>query len=405
MYLPYNHLPQQSKNPLAVMESRLLLFLFALTLQAISQPSDTVRTIPVAPGVKHTSMVLPSFPLTANVVEVDLTNPLISVETVKAAAGSQETLFAREKTSSMATRKTNDSVVAICAVNGDFFEMNGMPVHIQIENGEVLKEPVRLPVKSIFGMTDDKKPFIGRFSLTSKVVTRQDSTIYIENINEICGSDQAILFNKYYGERTGTGLYGVVLQLHPISGSIVNDTIKSVVDTLIDLSGNLKIPQNGFVLIARGEARGSVLRNVSLRDTLKLLFQLVPTFGLVTQAIGGWPRIVRDGKNTVKAEADSEEAIPGLVNRRHPRTAVGYSGDGTKLYFVVVDGRQKQSAGMTLDELADFMIKLGVYQALNLDGGGSSTMVVDGKIVNSPSDQTGERPVSNAVVVLMRKKR
>ena len=67
---------------------------------------------------------------------------------------------------------------------------------------------------------------------------------------------------------------------------------------------------------------------------------------------------------------------------------------------MTVDGRQQSSIGMSLVEFGDLMIGLGCYQALNLDGGGSTTMVVENKIVNSPSDSTGERPVANALLVV-----
>ncbi|MFT7696425.1 MAG: exopolysaccharide biosynthesis protein, partial [Candidatus Latescibacterota bacterium] len=98
-----------------------------------------------------------------------------------------------------------------------------------------------------------------------------------------------------------------------------------------------------------------------------------------------------------------------FAEERHPRTAVGYSQNGEVLFLVVVDGRQPgYSVGMTLAELAGFMrMRLAdfssthenAYQALNLDGGGSTTMVVEDEVVNSPSDQTGERPVANVLLV------
>ena len=69
------------------------------------------------------------------------------------------------------------------------------------------------------------------------------------------------------------------------------------------------------------------------------------------------------------------------------------------LFLVAVDGRQTGSAGMTLVELAKAMIGLGVYDALNLDGGGSTALVVGDTVVNKPSDQTGERPVGDVLVI------
>jgi exopolysaccharide biosynthesis protein len=91
-----------------------------------------------------------------------------------------------------------------------------------------------------------------------------------------------------------------------------------------------------------------------------------------------------------------------LYTQRHPRTAIGWRADGT-LVLVVVDGRQPRiSVGMTINELAHLMLDLGCVEAINLDGGGSSTMVIRNKIVNNPSDSTGERPVSDALLIFPR---
>jgi exopolysaccharide biosynthesis protein len=98
---------------------------------------------------------------------------------------------------------------------------------------------------------------------------------------------------------------------------------------------------------------------------------------------------------------DKDEGdLPRFSKLRHPRTGIGFSQDSSTVYFITVDGRQQTSRGMTLIEFADLMIEHGIYQGLNLDGGGSTTMVVSNIIVNSPSDQTGERKVGNCIVVI-----
>jgi exopolysaccharide biosynthesis protein len=123
------------------------------------------------------------------------------------------------------------------------------------------------------------------------------------------------------------------------------------------------------------------------------------------EALGGRPVLVRD--SAVVAEVDSVGG-PGFATARHPRTAVGIARDGRRLLIVVVDGRQKQySDGATLRELADIMRGLGARDAINLDGGGSSTLVYADpsaagalRIANRPSDPAGERPVGNALAVV-----
>ena len=130
-------------------------------------------------------------------------------------------------------------------------------------------------------------------------------------------------------------------------------------------------------------------------------------FALYT-VIGGSGVLLRDGE--IPALVDSTGGA-GFARARHPRTALGWAPDG-RLLLVVVDGRQPgYSAGMTLRELARTMRALGATDALNLDGGGSSTLVAVGdsagapggraaRIVNRPSDRAGERPVANAVALV-----
>ena len=89
---------------------------------------------------------------------------------------------------------------------------------------------------------------------------------------------------------------------------------------------------------------------------------------------------------------------------KHPRTALGFSRDSTTLFILAVDGRSKQSVGVTLAELATLMRRLGAWQAMNFDGGGSTTMVIDGAIVNVPSDSTGERAVGNALLLVKKRR-
>ena len=125
------------------------------------------------------------------------------------------------------------------------------------------------------------------------------------------------------------------------------------------------------------------------------------------EAVGGGPMLVKEGKN-VAVENYWKEVFDGggiAGTSRQPRTAVGATADG-KLILLVCDGRNMRgSAGFTLAELADKLIELGAVDAVNLDGGGSSTMVgSDGKVLNRPSD-TGsaemivERKISTAVVI------
>jgi phosphodiester glycosidase len=112
----------------------------------------------------------------------------------------------------------------------------------------------------------------------------------------------------------------------------------------------------------------------------------------LTEAVGGFPELISEGERLTELGASAAT--------RHPRTAVGYSTETGRLWLVVVDGRQPpHSSGMTLIELSALFEALGADEALNLDGGGSSVMVLGDHAVSSPSDESGERAVVNGLAL------
>jgi len=371
--------------------------LFFIPLSLLYPQTDTIVSRFVGPGVKHISITFPSVPWTVNVLEIDITNPFITLETVKASKSGREQLKAFEKTSSMAGRKNYAGHTVVGAINGDFYNtQTGEPINIQVENGEVLKRPIS---RSVFGLTFDKKPFIEIFNFSGKLIVG-DSIRNIDGVNEPRGSNMLVFYNSYFGDSTATNQWGSEVLIRSLNQWIVNDTVYCVVDTIVNWVGNMRIPLGKAVLSGHGTAGEFLRNNLKIGDTVKVVLNLNPNVGKVFQAIGGLPRIIRDGQNVVAQTYQQEGASSSFTYSRHPRTAIGFSKDSMKIYFVTVDGRQSSSVGMTLDELANFMLTLGVWHAVNLDGGGSTTMVVRGKIVNSPSDATGERAVSNAILVV-----
>lgn len=120
--------------------------------------------------------------------------------------------------------------------------------------------------------------------------------------------------------------------------------------------------------------------------------------GTPVEVIGGYPELLDEGRRVGDFLV---EANPSFAASRHPRTAVGYDPGAGRFWLVVVDGRQGEySTGMSLPELTTLLEALGAREALNLDGGGSSVMLVRGRSVSRPSDGTGERPVVNALLVV-----
>jgi hypothetical protein len=164
-----------------------------------------------------------------------------------------------------------------------------------------------------------------------------------------------------------------------------------------------------FAIDSAGRPRIDVLRVASGRDSFAVDDPALSRVSLAPfhpmEAVGGRPRLLRD--SAVLGEVDSIGGA-GFATTRHPRTAVGIAGNGRRVLFVVVDGRQPAySVGMTNRELAGLMLALGARDALNLDGGGSTTMVVEDSsralhVVNKPSDPTGERTIGDALAILRR---
>ncbi|MBA3949567.1 MAG: phosphodiester glycosidase family protein, partial [Acidobacteria bacterium] len=168
-----------------------------------------------------------------------------------------------------------------------------------------------------------------------------------------------------------------------------------------------QVPARGFVISASGAVPPALAR-LKRGDRVDVAFTYVTALGTAPadwaradDIIGGAGLLLRNGR-AVAQWKEERLAANGFVDARHPRTLIGRDREGDT-WLVVIDGRQPgHSAGMTLDELTAFARRLGLVDALNLDGGGSTTMVVKGKIVNRPSDPIGPRPVSDAIVVLNR---
>jgi len=117
-----------------------------------------------------------------------------------------------------------------------------------------------------------------------------------------------------------------------------------------------------------------------------------------TEVVGGYPELLDEGQRVGDLGVADQ---PTFAGSRQPRTAVGYAPGTQRLWMVVVDGRQAPySVGMSLPELTGLLEAFGATEALNLDGGGSSVMVVGGVARNRPSDEKGERPVVNALAVV-----
>jgi Phosphodiester glycosidase/S-layer homology domain len=183
-------------------------------------------------------------------------------------------------------------------------------------------------------------------------------------------------------------------------------TAGATVHSVRATSGSIAIPPGGAILVGYGRARNR-LAGIAAGDTVRVEVGIRPldvsadAWTKSIDALPGGPLIVRDGHMTPPRDWVAEGFSHHRHNGpRHPRTAVGVTRTGAML-LVTVDGRQAHSAGMTMWELAALMIDLGAHHALSLDGGGSTTMTVLGRVRNRISDPV-PRPVASALVVRYR---
>lgn len=377
--------------------------------QSLSSDSSTSREI--APGVTLRRIVRADGPVTMHVLEADLRRPELTVRAVRAC----DRGTGRERPSAIVHRLRGEGIDVIAAINAGFFDLEGATGASEsnvVVDGEIAKgvEITESPfdkfdnVHSQFGVTAKHGPVIDRFRLTASASSPRGRW-ELAAINGTPAANKVALYTGWSGRApsfpslirsaaaplqlvAGTGSAG-----RPTSGVWRYRVLASAArDTATDTTGLRAL------LVGTGSAADGVAR-LKPGDVVTVTARFSPDRGALQTLVGGWPRIVANGMNVAAAADSVEGTFPRYAAARHPRSAVGFSRDSATLYLVAVDGRQTGSAGMTLVELANALIGLGVHDALNLDGGGSTALVVGDTVVNKPSDQTGERPVGDVLVI------
>lgn len=401
----------------------LLLLAPALGAQAPAS-ADSVVAREVAPGVVYRRVVRPAGPWELHVLEVDLGRPELRVRAVRAC----DAAHGRERPSAIARRLRAEGVDVMGAINADFFDLEGgtgASENNVVVDGEVVKgvERTESPFDTFdnahaqFAVTLAGAPLIERFRLAGTVRTPR-GRFPLGAVNaELPPRDTLALYTRWWGAtsapsartpsrraaRDSTARDTATHEPPRTEAALVRvggdgDSTVYVVRGRPRAGARLAIPVNGAVLAGTGKARAAVAR-LRPGDRVTVVARIAPRPAPLATLVGGWPRVVRDGRN-VAASADSVEGtFPRFSQSRHPRSAVGIARDGKTLYLVAVDGRRATSVGMSLAELGDAMLALGAHDALNFDGGGSTALVVGDSLVNAPSDATGERPVGDVVVV------
>jgi hypothetical protein len=368
------------------------------------QNYKVLASIIVCPGVTYDYLSLTSGPWRIYVLEIDLTHTELEITASRAL----DQLLGRELTSSMAWRHETRDRTVIAALNADFFSLttgeneNNCVIDTEFVKGTKMTESPYDTFDNIhsqFALSVGRKPLLERFEFVGKAFIGQKATIDLFGVNDAPKSNTVVLFNRYFGTSTPTDTVRMTIN------EVSLRAFKRQMDTVFALvtgkstSGSSALGSTTLVLSGYDLPAQHGLTTANVGDTVRLWLGTNLNVGIPKTLVGGWPRIVLDGKNIGGTTDSIEGTFPSFSSQRNPRSGVGFSKDSTIVYFFAVDGRQTASVGMTLYEFADLMIAQGVYQGLNLDGGGSTTFLLQGSIMNAPSDATGERPVGNCLLL------
>jgi len=378
-----------------ILQKLFLLFFWAITLFSQSFQIKVVSKSSLTEGVVHKKLLESKTPLTINLLEIDLTNPNLDITSVTAF----DSVAGNQKVSSMVKARKNQNIIA--AINADFYEKGGSSTNAFIADGHFVSMPIK--AFSTIGFDKSNKPFINKISFAANLYIN-GQTKKINGVNKVRDTNELILYNKFTGSSTATNQWGIEIELHQINKQSVNDTLYFVAGKKQKLKGNMKI-KNGYSVLSGHDTGADFINEfVETGDTVRALVGVKGMPPSLDDLVGGFTQLVTKGKNSAiesydKVGKNRDYFALGL----HPRTAIGFNKSKTKLYMVTVDGRRVSSLGINLPDLAGLMIYFGSYEALNLDGGGSTTMIVNGKVVNTPSDANGERAVANALMVRLKK--
>ncbi|WP_435252431.1 phosphodiester glycosidase family protein [Streptomyces tendae] len=329
----------------------------------------------------------------------------------------------RETTSALSA-----SATATAAVNAGFFVLDpkagapGDPAGVGVYDGRLLSEPVA-GRPGLVVHDNGRRTEITRLTWRG-LITGRGSSLPLDGVNRVpglirnCGGgagdtptslplhdvtctdpDELVTFTPEYGARTpgGEGVEAVL------------DAHERVVELRSPRGGT--IPPGGSSIQATGERVADLTALARVGDRLSVSTTLLDARGRRispsprTDIVNGGPELVRDGRIHVTpatdgmVHADDPSWYYGWVHKRNPRTLAGVDAAG-RTVLVTADGRGTGSLGLSIGESAEVAKSLGLRDAVNLDGGGSTTMVAEGTVLNSPSDAAGERPVGDALLIL-----
>ncbi|MFJ7977686.1 phosphodiester glycosidase family protein [Peribacillus sp. NPDC096379] len=342
-----------------------------------------------------------------NVLNLNLTNPNITIE-----MGYNSPLNTWKTVPAFAKANTYDKHHVIGAVNASLFHTrdNKLPMYLLAQNKQILnfgaeremEDTGFMSVPAAFGMDESGKAIIDRYKIQASF-SYQGNTYLLSGFNRAREENESVLFTssfRYPNTRTNsTGYEVIVAKLSKdIDKSVgFGETVTGqIVGTRpYGEKSSAMIPKDGFVISTQGMSVEQV-RNMKIGDEISLTIDIDEKWQNSKFMLASGPLLVQEGKTNLTIDTSTAKA-----KARRARTAITVDAAGTRVYMVTVDNT-KGNPGMTLEEFADYLVSLGAYQAINLDGGGSTTMAIRNPgsryagLINSPSDGR-MRPVSTVL--------
>lgn len=309
-----------------------------------------------------------------NMIQADLHNPYLKLDTM---TGTNGKLNARQSVSGMA-KETG----AVAAVNGDYFatDKEGAPLGPEISGGTMVSSPSALKGMYAFGVTNSNQPVIDEYRFQGKATSSDGTSFELAGINQSTYMTEP---NKQYSHVNAMYIYTSAWknQERPINSSTTPTEVlirNGVVEQFSDnASLKMSVPEDGYILRGHGTAAQYMREHMQVGTPVQVDYRLVSqTTGQLVDPdsfqmmIGGHTLLVENGK--ASAFTRDTNSISGSSARA--RTAVGYSKDNRYAYIITVE-KNDSSAGLTLKEMQQALVQAGVWKAVNLDGGGSTTMV------------------------------
>ena len=328
-----------------------------------------------------------------NIMRIDLSNQYINVDTLT----NPDSIDKLTSTKTLASQKG-----AIAAINASFFTPDGgskgHPLGTILDSGDIYAASSDFnrygDVMGTFSLTKLNEVIMSYWKTQISLIAPNGTMIPVAQYNKPNGSKYTDI--SIFDGKWGQTAVGITTEMPDIFQMVVED---GKVTQFLNAQPAAQIPQNGYVVVTRDAGGKTLQANYAIGDNVAKSIVTNPDWNNVKMAVTGCSVLLKDGSVLDKFSYDASD-----ISGKNPRTAVASSKDGKQLILVTVDGRQSSSIGMTQLELAQFMQEIGAWNALNLDGGGSTTMVArplgetSVQVMNSPSDGM-PRSISTAIGV------